>query len=84
MVVPQPSGRYFVQVMDRQEHLDWCKARALEYLDVGDLTNAVASMASDLGKHPETGCPPTLTMLAMMAVVDRDEAAVRRWIDGFN
>ena len=40
--------------MTRQEHLDWCKQRALEYVDGGDLTNAYASMVSDLGKHPET------------------------------
>ena len=40
--------------MTRQEHLAWCKQRALEYVDNGDLTNAYASMASDLRKHPET------------------------------
>lgn len=38
----------------RQEHLDWCKQRALEYCNEGDLTNALASMASDLNKHPDT------------------------------
>ena len=38
----------------RDEHLAWCKQRALEYADRGDTTNAVASMMSDLGKHPET------------------------------
>ena len=55
--------------MTRDEHLAWCKARALEYLDAGDLVNAVASMASDLTKHPETGRGhDTLMMLAMMYV----------------
>lgn len=29
----------------RDEHLDWSRKRALEYLDAGDLTHAVASMA---------------------------------------
>ncbi|MGH3813435.1 MAG: hypothetical protein ACRDUV_13435 [Pseudonocardiaceae bacterium] len=38
----------------RAEHLAWCKQRALEYVDQGDLQNAFASMASDLGKHPDT------------------------------
>ena len=37
----------------REEHLAWCKARALEYLP-DDPIQAVTSMASDLGKHPET------------------------------
>jgi len=40
--------------MNRQEHMAWAKRRALEYVDTGDVKNAFASMASDLGKHPET------------------------------
>jgi hypothetical protein len=39
-------------MMDRDEHLAWCKKRALEYWRAGDLANAVASMGSDLDKHP--------------------------------
>jgi hypothetical protein len=35
----------------RDEHLAWCKRRALEYVDAGDPTHAVASMASDLKTH---------------------------------
>jgi hypothetical protein len=70
--------------MTRDEHLAWCKARALEYLDAGDLGNAVASMASDLTKHPETGRGhDTLLMLGMMYVMQADAAGVRRWIEGF-
>jgi hypothetical protein len=38
----------------RQEHMDWCKKRALEYCEIGDVTQALASMASDLNKHPDT------------------------------
>ena len=34
----------------RAEHLAWCKKRALEYVDAGDLLQAYTSMASDLGK----------------------------------
>ena len=43
--------------MDRDKHLKWCKARALEYLEPGEyfsLDDAMASMISDLGKHEET------------------------------
>lgn len=40
--------------MTRFEHLEWCKKRALEYIDSGDIKNAYASMASDMMKHPET------------------------------
>lgn len=71
---------------DRAEHLAWCKQRALEYLDAGDLQNAVASMGSDLSKHPETAGRHNspLLMLAMQHLIDRDEGAIRRWIEGFN
>jgi hypothetical protein len=69
---------------DRAEHLAWCKARALEYLDAGDLANAVASMGSDLDKHPETGCPDVLMSLGMTLIIQNDTAGVRRWIEGFN
>lgn len=70
--------------MTRVEHLAWCKARALEYLDEGDLANAVASMGSDLSKHPETKCPDVLMTLGMMLIVQNDATGVRRWIEGFN
>jgi hypothetical protein len=40
--------------MTRDDHLAWCKQRAVEYLDSGDLANALGSFKSDLGKHPET------------------------------
>lgn len=69
---------------NRVDHVAWCKSRAIEYLDEGDLASAVTSMASDLAKHPQTRCPPALAQLGYMAVVAADEPAVRRWIEGFN
>jgi len=36
----------------RQAYLDWCKQRALEYVEANDPVQAFASMASDLRKHP--------------------------------
>ena len=70
---------------DRQQHLAWCKARALEYLDAGDLASAVTSMASDLGKYESTGAiHPALMALGMRAIIAKDADEVRRWIEGFN
>jgi hypothetical protein len=40
--------------MSREEHLAWCKERALEYVEIGELQNALASMGSDLDKHEAT------------------------------
>lgn len=69
----------------REEHMIWCKMRALEYVDRGDCHNAVVSMGSDLGKHEETSTPatPGLIMIGMMEISKGTEA-VRRWINGFN
>lgn len=71
--------------MTRQEHLDWCKQRAREYLDKGDVANAVASMMSDLGKHPDTEVKnPILNMLGIQAAASGNIDEARRYIDGFN
>lgn len=69
----------------REEHLAWAKKRALEYVDAGDLANAVASMGSDLQKHPHTHGASTSVMLrlGMMYIDQGDPQRVRAWIEGF-
>lgn len=70
----------------REDHLAWCKKRALEYVDRQDLNQAFASMASDLDKHPETkghiGCKLGISML-MTGHLSTDHE-MRKWINGFN
>jgi hypothetical protein len=39
--------------MTRAEHVAWAKARALEYVEAGEYDMAMASMMSNLNKHPE-------------------------------
>lgn len=71
----------------RAEHLAWCKQRALEYVDAGDLSQALASMMSDMRKHPETDTPEVATLLTLegtRCVGANDTAAMRRLIEGFN
>lgn len=68
---------------ERQQHVDWCKERALEYVDKGDLRGAMASMLSDMRKRDDTAIAPMLAMLGM-AEVQRGREAMRRWIEGFN
>lgn len=74
--------------MNRAEHLQWCKDRALEYADAGDAAQAMASMMSDLGKHPDTessaGIVAELMMpLAMMGEFEKP-GELRKFIEGFN
>lgn len=72
--------------MTRAEHLEWCKKRAHEYLNRGDLTNAVTSMMSDMTKHEETkfAAEGALGQLGMLAIMSGNRDEVRRYIDGFN
>jgi hypothetical protein len=72
-------------VLTRDEHLAWCKRRALEYVEAGDLMHAVASMASGLKTHPDTHNPALngLAMIGMMYATDGDRAAVQQWLERF-
>lgn len=70
----------------RFEHLQWCKERALQYVDAGDTQQAFTSMGSDLGKHPETQGHTgiQLGMMQMMSGLLDNVADMRKFILGFN
>ena len=72
--------------MDRHEHIEWCKKRALEYVDRGDLTNAYASMGSDLTKHSETEKHIGIELGMGLMVTGQLNTAdkMRKFINGFN
>lgn len=73
-------------ITTRQEHLDWCKRRALEYVQSGDFSQAVASMLSDLRKHPETEGHIGIELGSRMLFADllNTDREVRKWLEGFN
>jgi hypothetical protein len=70
----------------REEHLQWAKNRALEYADKGESQNALASMASDLSKHPDTKTHTgiELGMMLLMSGNMRGPTEIRKFIEGFN
>lgn len=72
--------------MTRQEHLDWCKKRALEYCETGDFQQAFTSMASDLGKHPETEHHSGIQLgVGLLVIGDLSTPEkMRRFVEGFN
>lgn len=74
------------KIMTRDEHLAWAKKRAHEYVDIGELDNAIASMGSDLQKHPDWSSDVVgpLCVIAVFFEKKNGPDAVRRWIDGFN
>ena len=70
----------------RGEHVEWCKKRALEYVDNGNLSEAYLSMASDLKKNEETKDHPAIVtgmQLMIMGELNTPQA-MRKFIKGFN
>ena len=72
---------------DRQTHLQWCKDRAKEHLEKGDIANGMASFMSDMGKHEETA--KTMNnglskMICMQALMSNNAQECIRCVDGFN
>jgi hypothetical protein len=71
--------------MTRDEHLQWAKARALAYLDRGELQNAITSMLSDLSKNEDLAkSAQLLGGLGLMIAMGDDVEEARRFIQGFN
>lgn len=74
-------------MMARDEHLEWAKKRALEYLDAGDPAQGFTSMLSDLHKHPELANHVGVQIgvgFMMLPGWITNTPEVRRWIVGFN
>lgn len=72
--------------MNRVEHLQWCKDRAMEYVAAGDLQQAFASFSSDMSKHPETATHTALRPGRQLFFSDNlnTKAKMKHWIEGFN
>ncbi len=72
--------------MNRQQHLDWCKKRALGYVEAGNLQNAYTSMASDMLKHEKTANHIGLELGMVMLLSGHLSTAksMREFIEDFN
>lgn len=70
-------------MMTRAEHLAWCKARAHQYLAIGDIMNAVQSMMSDLQKHDEIRIDAELLALGLSIMLSNNKNLALAYIEGF-
>lgn len=73
--------------MTRQEHIAWCKERAIAEMDYSKKpTDGIVSMMSDLIKHPETDKESLIYLCTMQLMMypkmTRQEAI--NFINGFN
>ena len=71
---------------NRSEHLEWCKQRANEYIESGDLKGAFASFSSDMRKHNETlnHLALDLGMTLLFSGNLSTPEQMKSWINGFN
>lgn len=74
------------QTMNRQEHLDWCKTRAIDLANSGNINEALASMVSDLNKHEETREHPATELGIKLAITGnlKTKEEMINFINGFN
>jgi len=72
-------------VMTRDEHIEWAKQRALEYIERGEIKEGITSMSSDLTKHPETEKHPGIDLGVMLMVTGKFHqlGEAKRFIEGF-
>lgn len=74
--------------MNREEHMEWAKKRALRELYAGGegIQNAYASMASDLQKHKETEKHPALGIGLQLLMIGKLNSIteMEKFIKGFN
>ncbi len=72
--------------MKRSEHLQWCKDRAIEYVNSNDMQPAFASFMSDMSKHPETADHLALEMGMQLLLSGNlsTQHEMKQWIEGFN
>ncbi len=72
--------------MDRNEHLQWCRDRAIKHVNAGDINQAFASFSSDMSKHSKTAGHPALELGTMLLFGGHlgTVAEMKQWILGFN
>lgn len=65
------------------EQIEFARYRALQYVERGDLRNALSSLRSDLNKHPKTSQHPAITDSVAEQIEGRlnQPLEVRRYIE---
>jgi len=74
--------RSLVTDMPRDKYVERCKQRALDYLDRGDLRNAVDSLVSNMNARPDCELPQYLATLGVLLLMRNDALGWRTLIEG--
>jgi hypothetical protein len=68
----------------RDKYVERCKQRASDYLDRGDLKNAVASFVSDIDARTDCELPHYLATLGVLLLMGNDALGRRTLIEGLS
>jgi hypothetical protein len=81
----QGNEQMAVHDRTRQEHLDWCKQRAIALIDAGDISGALPSFLSDVGQHPLTeGVAQTIGTLGVTMLLAGHLSTAQQMRDHIN
>ncbi len=69
--------------MPREKYVERCKQRAFDYLEHGDLRNAVASFVGSMNARPDCRLPHHLAALGVLLLIANDALGWRTLIEGF-
>jgi hypothetical protein len=75
--------RSLISDIPRNKYVERCKQRALDYLDRGDLKNAVGSFVSDMSARPDCELPHHLAALGVLLLMGNDALGWKALIQGF-
>ena len=70
--------------LTREQHVERSKERALAFLNVGRIREAVAWMMIDMRKHPNCEVPHEIHAIGIFAATAGDVAVACAYIEGFN
>ena len=68
--------------MPRQEYVERSKQQAFDYLEQGDLRNAVASFVGSMNARPDCRLPHHLATLGVLLLMANDSLGWRTLIEG--
>ena len=74
--------RSLITDLPRHKYVERCKQRAFDYLDRGDLKNAVASFVSNMSARPDCELPDHLAALGVLLLTGNDVLGWRTLIEG--
>jgi hypothetical protein len=75
--------RSLIADVPRDKYIERCKQRAFDYLDRGDLENAVASFVSTMNARPDCELPQHLAALGVLLLMGNDALGWRTLIEGY-